>query len=261
VGPTFLIFKAAVNEKGQQWVHVITRAKNSYVGYMYHKPQKKLEEKRKIRLRDIFDFPHLFQEAELTIYGQVKTVQYYCIDLLWRPINDLVCFVCVMDGDDRYILMCSDLHLPATQIITIYSYRSKIEVMFLTLKHLLGAFGYHFWTKSFPKLKRGEKLDASRLSEPERISFLRTIEAIERFINLAGIALALLQYLSLTKASEIWSNYQGWLRTYSSELPSEGVVQSVLQAEFFSSRGKVPVCRTLQVIFARRRKTPLDLAA
>ena len=141
VGPMFQILKSAVDEQGQRLVHVIVRAKDNYVGYMYHEaPQKKIDEDKKVTLRDIFDFPELFEEAELTIYGQIKTVRYYCTDLLWKPINDLIRFVCIIDGEGRYILMSSDLDLTATQIITLYSYRCKIEVMFLALKHLIGAF-------------------------------------------------------------------------------------------------------------------------
>ena len=159
VGPAFLIFKEAVNEKGEQWVHLITRAKDNYVGYFNPEDSsKRFREEEKVYLIKIFDFPWLFEKMELTIYGHVKTVKYYCANLLWKPIKGLVRFVCVMDGEDRYILMCSDLKLSPIQIITIYSYRSKIEVMFLFLKHLLGGFCYHFWTKAFPKLKRGEKL-------------------------------------------------------------------------------------------------------
>lgn len=165
--------------------------------------------------------------------------------------------------------MCSDLELPAAQIITIYSYRSKIEIMFLVLKHLIGAFCYHFWTKSFPELKRGKSLNYSNLKPSERQKFDQAIEAIERFVNLAAIALGLLQYLSLTHAGQIWEKYQGWLRTldrvqgrlYPTEIPSEGVVQSVLQAELFSSLGKVPSCGTLQLIQQRAREAPQKEAA
>ncbi|MCK5230162.1 MAG: hypothetical protein KAR13_07850, partial [Desulfobulbaceae bacterium] len=167
------------------------------------------------------------------------------------------------DGDGCYVLMCSDLQLSPIEIITIYSYRSKIEVMFLFLKHILGGFCYHFWTKACPKLKRGEKIDYSNLSEEALNKLNITIEAIERFVNLAGIALGIFQYLSLNYASQIWKKYNGWYRTRSSEFPSEEVVQRVVQAEFFSFIGscKVPVCRTLRLILNRGHIPPLDMAA
>ena len=261
VGPIFQILKSALNEQGERWVHIIVRAKDNYVGYTHlEAPQKRIDEKKKVSLLDIFDFPQLFEEAEVTIYGEVKMVRYYCIDLLWKPINDLIRFVCVIDGEGRYILMSSDLDLPATQIITIYSYRFKIEVTFFALKHLLGAFCYHFWTKSLPRMGRNKPLDYSSLTQAERIKCDQAIGAIERFVNLGAIALGLLQYLALSMPTQIWQSYQGWLRTYPSDIPSERVVQSVLQAEFFSPR-KVPVCRTLQLIRGKCREPALDLAA
>ena len=261
VGPIFQILKSAVNEQGQRWTHVIVRAKENYVAYMYHDaPRKKIDEKKKVPLADLFDFPEMFKEAELTLYGEVKTVRYYCVDLLWKPIKDLIRFVCVMDGQGRYILMSSDLDLHATQIITMYSYRFKIEVTFSALKHVIGVFCYRFWTKSLPKLGRKKPFNYSSLVEAQRTKCDQTIEAIERFVNLGAIALGLLQYLALTMPARIWETYQGWLRTYPSDIPSERVVQSVLQAEFFSP-GKVPASRTLRLIRERRREPALDEAA
>lgn len=258
-GPAFLIFKATVNDMGEQLVHIVTRAKDNYVGFLDREfSDRKFHEDDKIKLMDYFEFPEFFEKAELTIYGQVKTIEYCCLDLLWKPINDWVRFVCVRDDHSCYILMSSDLQLPATEIITIYSYRSKIEVMFLFLKHLIGGFCYHFWTKAFPKLKRGKKPDLSTFSKPDLEKVDRTVKAIEGFINLAGIAMGPLQYLAFTQTQAIWNSYQGWLRTRSSDIPSEGVVQNVLQAEFFSMVWKVPTCLTLQIIRKKFRKSLLD---
>jgi hypothetical protein len=169
-------------------------------------------------------------------------------------VGDFLRFVWIKDGDDRYILMSSDLNIPVADFITIYMYRSKIETMFLFLKHLIGGFCYHFWTKVFPKISRKEELDYSALHEVQQDKIVETVEAIERFVNLAGIAFGLLGYLALNHASEIWEQYAGWLRTSSSTIPSEGVVQSVIQAEFFSSLGKVPNSRTLQIIARKKRE-------
>jgi hypothetical protein len=261
-GPAFLILKTAVNEKGEQWVHLITRAKDNYVAYYdCADAKKRFQQENKIQLMSLFNSPEHFQKVELMIYGQLKTVEYYCANLFWKPVNDRIRFVLVRDQDRCYILMCSDLNLCPTQIITVYSYRWKIEVMFLMLKQFIGGFCYHFWTKAFPLLERSERIDYCKLSDSDRKKLDRTVEAIERFVNLASIALGLLQYLALTYASEIWKHYHGWLRTYSSEIPSERIVQSVIQTEFFSSLGKVPVCRTLRLILERSRPPPLDWAA
>jgi hypothetical protein len=84
----------------------------------------------------------------------------------------------------------------------------------------------------------------------------QTLETIERFVNLAAIALGLLQYLALTQGTQIWQSYHGWLRTYSSSVPSEAVVQSVVRAEFFSCAGKVPNCRTLELLLGKSVRRP-----
>lgn len=257
VGPAFEILGQAVNDKGEQLVHLITRGKDNYVGFYDWSP-KRYKDKDKVYLIQIFDFPHLFEHAEVMVKGEWKTISYYCIDLLWQPVDRLIRFVCVLDGEDKYILMSSDLNLPAPKIITIYNYRAKIEVMFLMLKHLIGGFSYHFWTKSFPKLKKGHKLDVSKFPEEAKEKFEETLDAIERFANLSAIALGLLEYLSLTHPTRIWNLYEGWLRTSSSEIPSEGVVQSVIRTEFFTSlgkayAGKVPTSRTLRLIIGKGR--------
>ena len=196
---------------------------------------------------DWFEFPEFFTTIELNIYGKSKTIEYLCRDLLWRPVDDFIRFVCIKDGDRKYVLMCSDLNLSPTDIIMIYSYRSKVEVMFLFLKHLIGGFCYRFWTKSMPKLNRKIKTDLSTLDESGIRKAREVVEAIERFVNIAGIALGLLQYQALTHADEIWNSYTGWLRTRSSVIPSEAVVQSIIQTEFFSSIWKVPFCATLRI--------------
>ena len=256
-GPCFKVFGAAVDEKGRALAHLITRAKNHYVAFMNRGPKPYIE-KNKIRLTDLFDFPQIFETAQVTIQGELRTIRFYCVDLLWEPVKGLLRFVCVFDGEGRYVLMSSDLELDPTQIITIYIYRSKIEVMFFALKHLLGGFCYHFWTKAFPRLKRGQSLDVTKLGKAAKLKMDRVIEAVERFVNLAAITLGLLQYLSLYHADKIWNEYKGWLRTTSSSHPSEGVVQNVLQAQFFSflgqaEAGKVPASRTLQFIIGKGR--------
>jgi hypothetical protein len=153
--------------------------------------------------------------------------------------------------------MCSDLKLSPTEIITIYSYRWKIEIMFFALKHCLGGFAYHFWSRALPKLKRGQTLDATTCSPQARQQLAQTLDTIERFVNLAAMALGLLQYLALTHGSQIWQSYHGWLRTYSSSVPSEAMVQSVVRAEFFSLDDKVPDCRTLELLLEKSLRRPV----
>jgi len=119
------------------------------------------------------DFTLLFQKAELRTHSKLKTVRYFCVDLLWRPVKDKIRFVLVADGNERFILMCSNLGLSAQDIITIYCCRSKREGIFLFFKHILGGFCYRFWTKSLPELKRNEKigcLTTQQARDPENPS-------------------------------------------------------------------------------------------
>ncbi|MGD9503845.1 MAG: hypothetical protein AB7W37_02955 [Syntrophobacteraceae bacterium] len=87
-----------------------------------------------------------------------------------------------------------------------------------------------------PVLKRDQSLNPSALCVHQIEKMRAAVRAIEAFVNLAPISLGLLQYISLTRSAKIWESRQGWLRTCSSDLPSEGVVQSVLHAEFFADR-------------------------
>lgn len=257
---TFLIFKKAVNKNGHQLVHVITRAKDNYVAYHNCEfSEKKFHKDNKVKLKDWFKFPEFFDEVEVTTYGKSKKIEIFCLNLIWKPIDDFVRFVFVKDGEGSYILMCSDLKLSPIEIVKIYSYRSKIEVMFLYLKHIIGGFCYRFWTKSLPKFNRKVKLDLSTLTEKELEKVSLAFDAIEKFVNLAGISLGLLQYLALTQASAVWESYHGWLRTRSSEIPSEWVVQSVIQSEFFSVGSKVPAGRTLRIILKKIRSPLINM--
>lgn len=122
-GPMFTILKAAVDDKGRQIVHVITCAKSNYVGFTDREfATQKYDDEDKFVLMDWFDFMEFFTKIELNIYSECKTVEYYCTDLLWRPIDDFIRFVCVKDGDEKYVLMCSDLNLSPKDIIIIYCY-------------------------------------------------------------------------------------------------------------------------------------------
>lgn len=205
----------------------------------------------------VFRFPNLFEEIEVTIYGESKRVSYYCANFLWKPIEDLIRLVWVIDGEHTYILMCFNLELSPTEIITVYAFRWKIETMFFALKYWLGGFAYHFWSRALPKLKRSQRLDVTMCSPETQQQLVQTLDTIERLVNLAAIALGLLQYLALTQGSEIWKSYHGWMRTYSSSVPSEAVVQNVVRAEFFSLADKVPDCRTLELLLEKSLRRPV----
>ena len=238
VGPVFSIVRQLVDDNGHRLLHVITMAKSNVVGYEPPPPStgkrgRPREYGPKRKLADLFE-TEVFEQVRLEIYGQSKTVSVLCLDLIWRPIQEKVRFVLVCDGDQRFILMCSDLELPAADIIRAYSYRFKIEVSFKVLKHLIGAFYYRFWTSVWPRGGRQTKSDLSAIDNPQSKRLVReAIDALEAFVNFGCIATGMLQLLALNCHQSIWKKYQGWLRTVTSTIPSEEVVQAVIQMEYY----------------------------
>ena len=72
-GPMFSILKAAIDEKGKQIVHVITRAKSNYVGYTDREfASAKYDDEDKFKLMDWSDYPEFFTALELNIYNESK---------------------------------------------------------------------------------------------------------------------------------------------------------------------------------------------
>ena len=239
VGPVFLILKSLLNSQGQRLAHLVTRAKSNVVGYKNPPPRsgtkgrpKKYGEK--VPLITLFENKlQDFQETTIDLYREKKTVLYLCLDLLWKPIGEKVRFVLVIDGEENFILMCSDLTLSPKDIIKAYSYRFKIEVNFKVLKHLMGVFFYHFWTSVWPKIGKLAKSDLSSTSPYSERLIAQTTNAIEGFVNFGCIATGILQIIALNFHNNIWKSYRGWLRTITSIIPTEETARSVIQEEFF----------------------------
>jgi len=239
VGPVFIVLKALANSAGQRLVHLVTHAKSNAVGYEDPPPRtgargrpKKYGDK--LKLIELFDTRvDDFQEATIAIYREKKAVVFLCLDLIWKPVDEKLRFVLVLDGEEKLILMCSDLTLPPQDIIKAYSYRFKIEVSFKVLKHLMGVFFYHFWTNDWPKIGKAVETDLSSISEHSEKLIAQTTNAIEGFVNFGCIATGILQIMALSFHGTIWKRYRGWLRTVTSTIPSEETVRTVVQEEFF----------------------------
>ncbi len=240
VGPVFEVLKRAVNLSGQPLVHVVTRAKNNVVAY--GDPTAKSGGRgrpckygQKHKLTSLFDSQAtFFEQTTIELYGCSQTVSFLCLDLIWKPVREKVRFVLVVDGTEHFILMCSDLTLSALDIIRAYSYRFKIEVSFKMLKHLMGAFFYRFWTSAWPRIGKKTVSDLSQITDPPRQRLIRqATNAIEAFANFGCIATGILQIIALSSHQTIWKKYAGWLRTVTSTIPSEEVVKSVVQQEYY----------------------------
>jgi hypothetical protein len=114
--------------------------------------------------------------------------------------------------------------------IELYCLRVRIETLFAMLKHLIGAFRYHFWSKRLPRHSRKPKKN-QHLKQPtkEDVKQVQSCwEGCERFAMLAAIALGLLQLIALKFSPQVWERFQTFLRTRSRQIPSERTVKDVV---------------------------------
>jgi len=262
VGPVFVILKELIDSTGERLAHVVVKAQKNVVAYEDPPPKtggRGAPRKYgcKLKLMELFkDRRNEFQEATVEIYGKNKTVLFLCLDLIWRPIKEKVRFVLVIDGVELFILMCSDSKLSPQNIIQAYSYRFKIEVSFKVLKHLMGVFFYHFWTRIWPDIGKQNESDLSSLDNPRSEKLIaQAANAIEGFVNFGCIATGILQIISLNFHHTIWNRYRGWLRTITSTIPSEETVRSVIQEEFFYNFHSFNKTAIYRIIISKVRKT------
>ncbi len=266
VGPVFAILKNVVDHNGQRLIHIVTRAKSNVVGYddppdKTGKPGRPRQYGPKLKLMALFE-PRsaAFEQTVIELYGCCKTVSFLCLDLIWKPVGEKIRFVLVVDGNERFILMCSDLTLSAPDIIRAYSYRFKIEVSFKVLKHLMGAFFYRFWTSAWPRIGKRTAIDLSEISDSRQQRLIRqTTNAIEAFANFGCIATGILQIIALNFHQTIWRKYAGWLRTVTSTIPSEEVVRSVIQQEYYHNFRIFRNTAIYRIIMSKSKQQPEDL--
>ena len=266
VGPVFAILKNVVDHNGQRLIHIVTRAKSNVVGYddppdKTGKPGRPRQYGPKLKLMALFE-PRsaAFEQTVIELYGCCKTVSFLCLDLIWKPVGEKIRFVLVVDGNERFILMCSDLTLSAPDIIRAYSYRFKIEVSFKVLKHLMGAFFYRFWTSAWPRIGKRTAIDLSEISDSRQQRLIRqTTNAIEAFANFGCIATGILQIIALNFHQTIWRKYAGWLRTVTSTIPSEEVVRSVIQQEYYHNFGTFRNTAIYRIIMSKSKQQAANL--
>jgi hypothetical protein len=224
--------------------HLVTRVKNTAVGYKPPKAPKRPGRGRpkkygdKVKLKNLFKAYQRFTEADSPAYGEENVrIKYSARKLLWKPIGREVLFVLVkhpVDGNRIFMTTCLDLD-PLT-VIKIYGLRFKIEVSFKQAIHSLGSYAYHFWMKNMTPIKRGagnQHLESK--SDEYRKAVERKMGAYHRYIQLACIAQGILQYFATAFHQQIWQqfNRSSWLRTAKTEkAPSEMVVMIALRSTF-----------------------------
>lgn len=272
VGPTFQSAKALIGDQGQRMLHIVTRAKDNIVAYeeepkAYTGRGRRPKHGERLKLREFFSSrAGDFSSLRICVYGEVKTLDILCLDLIWKPIKEKLRFVLVKDGMNRFTLICSDLTMEPEEIIRLYASRFKIEVTFKMFKHIVGGFCYHFWTALW-RVPKGKALDLERLEEMDERSkrlIAGAMNAIETFVNFALIATGMLQIIALEHAERIRNLHNWWMRTYPSDVPSEEMVKTVIQHEFYHHFRRFKHTAIYRIIKGKRcekAKPPLQMAA
>ena len=255
--PTFVMAKELRRENSARLLHIITRAKGNVVAReqnpaAYSGRGRPPKYGKKIRLKELFSSrAEDFSTVVVNVYGETKTLSILSLDLVW---NDVLRFVLVKDGKETFILICSDLTMAPEEIVSLYGKRFKIEVTFKMFKHVIGGFCYHFWTKAW-QVPKDEHFTLEQLvNVPQKTQRLLVdaMNAVEAFVNFAMIAIGTLQMLAIEHAKEIQTRYRWWMRTYSSDVPSEEMVKRVIQHEFYHNFRKFKHTAIYRIIQDKR---------
>jgi hypothetical protein len=224
--------------------HLVCRVRITAVGYLPATvvPSKARKRGRpriygpKIRLRTLFDDPAAFTEAPSPVADEPDvTIRYRSFDLIWRPLGKLARFVLVEHPRlGKRIFFSTDLTRGALEILTMYSWRFKIELSFRQAIHVLGTYAYHFWMKAMKPLRRGSGDQyLHRTSDAYRAGIRRKLAAYHLHVQLGLIAQGLMNYLSAVHPTNVWQSFYGWIRTIRPGIPpSELVVAQALRDTF-----------------------------
>lgn len=239
VGDAYYANQTVIRPLLDQGHHLVSRVRKNTVAFQPASVPKRRgrgrpkKYGRKVRLLDLFKGWHCFVEAPSPVYGEQEvTIQYRCIDLLWRPVGRLVRFVLVKHPlRGRIILISTALDLDPLAIIRVFGLRFKIELSFRQALHTLGGYAYHFWMMAMRPLRRGDG-DQHLEGRPTvyQQAVARKLDAYHRYVQLACIVQGLLQHLAINFAPAVWAGFHSWLRTMKTHLvPSEMVAAYALR--------------------------------
>lgn len=239
---------------------IVTKAKRNAVAYEKAparppgKPGRPRKKGDGVHLYELFENGDDFLEGNVHLYGGTEKVKYLCRDYLWGKglYRELRFVLVIMDGA-RSILASTDLTLPPEKIIELYGRRFRIENLFREFKQQIGGFCYHFWTKAIGKLDHFSKsgdpdpLDIV-MTRHDREKVLQKIRAIEGFVQLACIAMGLLQIISFREKDCLELQSIRYLRTRRRETASEATVMFYLRRRFFALLATRPDSPIMQIL-------------
>lgn len=262
VGPVFI---SAKHYAGR--LLIVTRAKKNIVAYLDPAPEtdpSKRGPKRKygekLKLMELFDGrAELFDTTEALVYDQVETVRYLVLDLIWKPVKGKLRFILVESSRGRIVLMTSDMNMEFQLAINLYCRRVVVETLFDSLKNLLGAMAYHFWSQYLETASRKPKRNSKHKrvsSRPEKTE--ETLAKIEKFVAVQMVVLGTLQLLACNFGREIHSKANCWLRTPCGEIPSVFVTKTALARMITRNLLTIGKDRITQIILAKQN--PVDKA-
>lgn len=234
--------KRVIKPLVKKGIQFVARIKNNAVAYYPAELSKKTTKGRKkiygkkVQLINFFKEQHLFTSCESPVYNEKDVIiSYCCINLLWRPIGQLIRIVFVNHPvRGKIILITTILDLDPLKVISTYGYRFKIEVSFKQALNTLGAYAYHFWMKDMTPLKRESgNQHLHKKTDVYRMHVIRKIEAYHSYVQIGCITQGLLMHLSVNFGSTVWKSFRSWLRTMKKDLPpSEMVVSYALRSSF-----------------------------
>lgn len=230
VGP---VFQTAEKFGGD--LHILTRAKKNIVAYLIPIEPKKTRRGRKrkygakLKLVELFDKrPRQFKSATTQVYGKEETARFLMLDLIWKPAKATLRFFLIETSRGRIILMTSDLAMTPMSALALYCHRVTIETLFDSLKNILGAMGYHFWSRYLKPSSRRPSKNKSVAQSSKPAKTQNTFEAIEKFLHVHMIVIGVLQLLARDFADQIHASARCWLRTPCGAIPSEFVTRTAL---------------------------------
>ena len=200
-----------------------------------------LSQGNKVRLWELFETKWAdFTKETVKIRGKDTIVEILSEDLLWgKGLYQKLRFVLVREGESRFILCSTNLSLAPVDIVRLYFLRFRVENAFRELKQQIGAFSYHFWSKSMPRLNRfSKKTDPLPLesvtSHKDRERIVKTVRATELYALISSIAMGILRILSIEFDAPTLRAQLRYQRTPAGERISEANLMCYLRQRIFA---------------------------